>query len=643
MAGDVKVAVVTGQIATGATGTADFTKADFGTPKAAIIIITRDSSDGSTSAVQYAVSIGFTDFTDERFIAGQSEDGAAKENADCRKGVDHSYYILNSGGDASGSGNASVITDGVQLTNDDASGGVFATVVLFGGADLDVKVGSHVLSNNSVNDTNATTTGIDQDIVFFIGVDRSGEDSTGTGVRNSFGVASTGREASQSIANQCQGFTVDHGNVVGAPIAVRRNARCLSITDEGGGLDWGIRLSAADVTSFTTTIEDKSPGSGMEVYYLALALSVSDGRLKSEIGSVDGPVVSGDWSPAPLAFTPQYVGLGISTLGAINSISQTASAGAIGISHNTGSGEEGCHSWYDEDATDTINTNNCFRSRAIYLFDDDGSTIAYDLSHSSFNSDGWTYSQVGTPSATASKWFYWAIEEAPAAGADIDITVPVASLTITTFAPTQQIITNVPVQTLSINTAAVTQEILTRVPSANLTLISFAPTILQTFDHQRNIPTQTLSLDTFSVTQQIITTVPTQTLSITTFTPIVVLTANIDLSPASASFSLSTAAPNIQVSINIVPSTASLILTTTAPIILVGINIIITPNKADLTLATVAPSIINAPDAEKELTFVRLKAIDLLGIKITANTNLIGSRINDDGLMGIELRAKRPA
>jgi hypothetical protein len=134
-------------------------------------------------------------------------------------------------------------------------------------------------------------------------------------------------------------------------------------------------------------------------------------RLMSEIGSIDSPTASGNWSKTGLPFKPQYVGLAVNNIDAESTIKGDGQAGALGMSHNTGSGEEACLSWYDEDGTASVNSNSMFKSQAILLQDDGVTGDTYDLSHSSFDDDGWTYSQVGTPSGTASKWIYWAIEE----------------------------------------------------------------------------------------------------------------------------------------------------------------------------------------------------------------------------------------
>ena len=131
MAGQVKVAVVSGAISSSGTGTANFTKADFGTPKACIVLLSFDTADDVNVAAEGKASIGFSDFTNHRCITHQDEDGSAKVDSDCRKSNTKTYVILDVGGVVDIDGVASTIADGVQLTNTTniSASAVFATVV----------------------------------------------------------------------------------------------------------------------------------------------------------------------------------------------------------------------------------------------------------------------------------------------------------------------------------------------------------------------------------------------------------------------------------------------------------------------------------------------------------------------------------
>ncbi len=415
MAGDVKVAVVSGQISSSASGTADFVKSGFGTPKACRIILSGDTTDNASVLATGSLSVGLSDFTNHRCVTSWDEDAQGKVTSNARKSNTKSY-VLHEELTVDIDGTASTITDGVRLTNTTNVSGtaVFATVIMFGGADLQFSLDSIVLGNG-VDLTTVVTTGIPQDLVFFIGVDIAGEDSTSTGINNSFGVVDISDDQA-TIVNRAVGWTSDHNNNAGSPSAVIRNDRCLKVLTEAAADDWGVELTAATATSYTVTTRDVSPGAGMEIYALALDL---DDR-GSKVGSVDSPISGATWTPnVALGFTPQYVGLGLTHLTAENTIVEDTTAGGHGISSNTGPGEETCHSCYNEEAAAVTNTNSLFRSRAIDLRNDDVTTVIQDHSHSSFDSGGWTYVINTENETTAKKWFYWAIEEVAAAATSL--------------------------------------------------------------------------------------------------------------------------------------------------------------------------------------------------------------------------------
>lgn len=409
-AGQVSVAVVSGAISSSGTGTANFTQSGFGTPKACIILLSFDTTDDTSIAAQNRASIGFSDFTNHRSITHQSEDGSAKVDSDARKSATKAYVVLDIAGLVDIDGTASTITDGVQLTNTTnvSASAVFATVIMFGGSDLQISLDSISLGNG-VDLTTVTTTSIEQDLVFFIGVDVSGEDSSSTGINNSFGVADISNDQA-TIVNRCIGWASDHNNAVGSPFSVIRNNRALTQIAETGALEWGIELTSATTTSYTITTRDVSPGAGMEVY--ALALNLDDRG--SKIGSVDSPTSGATWTPSvTLGFIPQHVGLGVTQAQAEGTIqADNVDAGSLGISSNTGTGEETFHGWYSDDGGATADTANNFRSRVLDLRNDDTSVIIQDQSHSSFNSGDWTYTINTENETVARKWFYWAVEEA---------------------------------------------------------------------------------------------------------------------------------------------------------------------------------------------------------------------------------------
>lgn len=420
MPGDVTVAVVSGPLSSGGAGSADFTKVGFGTPKACLVLLSFDAVDDASVAAEGKASIGLSDFTNHRCITHQDEDGSAKADCDARKSNTKAYVLLDVAGAVDIDGTASAIVDGVRLTNatNVSASAVFATVVMFGGADLVVDLRRTVIA--SAQDVTAMiphsgfTDGNDK-LIFFIGTDISAEDSSSSGINSAFGVChATGSDAGGwTLVQRCLGWGSDHNNNVGSPNAIISIDRVLDMITEVGAQDWGLEVTGLDhaPAEWTVTTRDNGAGAGMEVYSLALDL---DNR-SAKVGSVDSPISGATWTPAvSLGFTPQYVGLGLTDLSLENVISTDAEAGTQGIASTTGSGEETCHSWYNEDASALMNTNNLFRSRVIDIRDDDVAAIIQDHSFLSFQSGGWTYTINTENEDTAKKWFYWAIEEAAA-------------------------------------------------------------------------------------------------------------------------------------------------------------------------------------------------------------------------------------
>jgi hypothetical protein len=412
MAGDVKVAVASATQSSTDSATQDYTISGFGTPKAALIIASADASDGVSATPGGRSCIGFFDGTRQGSLAHQDEDASAKVDCDGARDYTKGAQTIDIAGSPT-TITASFITDGVRLTNDATQAWAgFVQVVLFGGADFSGECDTAIVGSNSGNTATKTynTSGLDPHLVMFIGIDKN-TDGARTGIINSFGIASINAPTRDTFVNRCMSWTSDHNNTAGAPSSVLQNNRCLSMVDESGGLDWGIELTAATADGFTITTRDVNAGASMEVFYLALHL---DDRA-SKIGSVTGPTTTADWSPSvSLGFTPQYVGLGMTALDTgvgENTIDSTGLAGSHGISNNTGTGEEKFCGWYNEDAAPTINTNNNFRSRAVDIKDDVGSTTLLDMSHSSFDSGGWTYTVNSESLTTGQLYFYWAIEE----------------------------------------------------------------------------------------------------------------------------------------------------------------------------------------------------------------------------------------
>lgn len=414
VAGEVRIDVVHGQLSSSGTGSVNFIVPGMGTPKACLIILTHSAVDGSfdSSSDHSRICIAFTDFSSNtagRLITAQSEDAAAKEDCDTRKagtGTNDEYMLLNVGGNVQIQGNLNLIPDGVSVTNGQniGSSAAFMTIIFFSGDDLQVSIDT-VSTPNGVGNTVQTTTGVDADLIFFLGADVSGEGTTSSGINMTFGVAHISKDH-YTVTQRCIGWAADHASAAGTPSAHLRTNRCLSILTEAGALDWGLEVTAASSKAFTMTERDNGSGSGMEIY----AMSLSFGALNAGVGSIDGPIATGAHVKTGLGWRPQYVGMLLTDLPLETTIDESDQAGVLGISSNAGPGQETCHSWYDDDNAATIDTATYFSSTVVDFYDDVHTTQLQQHSHTSFDSDGWTNEVEAEDETTAKKWFYWAIE-----------------------------------------------------------------------------------------------------------------------------------------------------------------------------------------------------------------------------------------
>ncbi len=420
MAGaDVKVSVQSGVLSTSGSGTTDFTEADLGTPKAWIVLVGFDETDDTTVQDQSRMSIGFGDGTSNFCISHQDDHASAKVDCDSIKSNTKSFIIMEDGATTIIDGTSAATTDGVQLTNTTNTDGdaPFVTVIMFGGADLNISlqsttIGSSVGNTATVDHASDGFTDGNDKLVFFIGVDLSGEDSAGTGINNSYGVCHiSGPSGSETIVQRSIGWASDHNATEGAPSFEITTDRVLNIIAEDGTADWGLEVTSIESDGdIIVTTRDTGAGSAMEVYSLALDL----GSSKAKVDSVNSPTTT-TFAISGMGFKPQYVGMmltDVDTESTARDAVQTAlnEAGVAGISSNAGSGSEICHSWYNTEATPTTDTATLFRSRVIDLRTHVTGGVIQDHSHSSFDSGGVTHTVNTENEDVAKKWAFWAIE-----------------------------------------------------------------------------------------------------------------------------------------------------------------------------------------------------------------------------------------
>ena len=144
--------------------------------------------------------------------------------------------LLDEAGVVTIDGTISAIADGIKLTNTTNTGAdaIFVTVIIYGGADITISVGS-ITINSSVGSTatgahSGFTDGNDK-LAYFIGTDIDAEDTVSTGINNSYGVCHiTGNDAGgYTFTQRAIGWAEEEAAASSSPSQIWSNIYSLSI------------------------------------------------------------------------------------------------------------------------------------------------------------------------------------------------------------------------------------------------------------------------------------------------------------------------------------------------------------------------------------------------------------------------------
>ena len=149
--------------------TMDITISGFGTPKAAIVILTAGISDGTISQ-NGVMSIGYTDGTNQVCTAGQSADNVGTMATGRRHANDRVAMVPSgaSGSELLGISFDSWVTDGIRLKFETLTwSNRLVTVVLIGGDDVaEAHAGYHDDLGTGSSAVDITSVGFESDLVF---------------------------------------------------------------------------------------------------------------------------------------------------------------------------------------------------------------------------------------------------------------------------------------------------------------------------------------------------------------------------------------------------------------------------------------------------------------------------------------------
>lgn len=385
------------------TGTQDITISGFGTPKAALFVVTRGVTD-ETLAAHAIIGWGVADGTNQRAFTAKHEDNQGTTDADCRCMTDECIAINDVDNTIDGEANFdSFITDGVRINWGNApAAGYLLTVILFGG-DIQVNVRDITTTATLGATTSDTTCGFEPDVIFFGG---NGfipfNDFNNTAYLPVLGIATN---ESGGIKQGLMAVTDGNGFTTSGAGVHHSNKYCQAAYFTSGGYAGAMELTSFDANGFTVTHREDTT---VTVPAAFLAIKFDDNS-QFELDFIDSPTSTGDHDITSIGFQPNFVYQLVSFIDTEESSDTAgAEAGSFGISVFDGTNEY-CIMISTEDNVGTTNTNSISSDKAVKVIDNAG-TVVFEGSFDSFLSNGWRINYPSTVDGTARKWIALAIQ-----------------------------------------------------------------------------------------------------------------------------------------------------------------------------------------------------------------------------------------
>lgn len=384
-------------------GTQDITVTGFGTPVAAMFLMTHATAD-STPVANAWLGYGATDGTRQWTVACSSADNSANTSDGSRQMTDQCISTVGvSGAVDSEAAFSAWITDGVRINWGVAPASAqFLVVVLFGGSIATARADTIDLGTSTSAQTYASM-GFEADVLFTAGVMNLNIDSNIAShglwmgfVHNAGGGTITQMNQSWVERNN-QAAGIPHSRMMtdkfGAALLVTNG----SVLHEYSASNFG--ASGFDFTS-------SANASSHRFHFLALDL----GSLSAAVVQYDPPT-SATTSTISASFTPQFNFLLMNACQAVDTTEADADAGSFAVSV---SDEDDQYAFANsiEDAAATTNTASEADNAAVLMTDHTGAAM-YAGTQTSFSGSG-TNLSFSAANGTTRKWIALMIEGAAA-------------------------------------------------------------------------------------------------------------------------------------------------------------------------------------------------------------------------------------
>jgi hypothetical protein len=406
------MAVVTAAANT-STGTQNFTVSGFGTPIAAMFVVSRATS--GSEAAHAAICVGFTDGTRNRVVCMQSEDGGTRTDSDSSTSSSQCVRILDAGAtsiDGEADWNAWV-TDGVQIdwTNAPASA-YLVTVILFGGSMSQAYTNHVDLTNTFPTTVDVTAPGFRPNLVIAACCDAEGIDSSGTAGKLSLGFVhdDNGTVTQMSYCHQERNNQGTSANGNG-----KRTDMGIHAVAFDGTYDWGGSFNTFDANGFSVTANNAAMNSTAMIYLAIDTGTTVEVKIQEEVtpGSTGTQGYTGyGWVPDGVMFCLTY----LTASGNDTDAGVEAAGFSFGAMDNT---DEAAQAFRSRDNVGTPDTGSFANQSAIPLaiLEEDGVGAHVTGVYTSMDSDGYTINYLTSVPSSPVYFIACAISETQAAPA----------------------------------------------------------------------------------------------------------------------------------------------------------------------------------------------------------------------------------
>lgn len=405
--------VAQGTLASGATGTADFTVTGFGTCKGALVFVNRSNTTNNpeTGTGTSWHSSGFFDGTTQVCYAHHTEDGnTSPGSTDCWNMYSNNKVAMwcNNAGTIQFAATATTITNGIRITTDTSDGSAHHCVVVLipdtGVANIKAQVVD--CSGISAGKVEVTNNGFQPDMVFVLAGRGTANETVEVDFLHNFGVAV--RDGSDT--NMCMSIVEDDGRDLSAQTTYLSNIssdQMCAIVNSNGGLVWSMQLGSFDASGWTSSkwdvyVNPVDPTNQLNDTddYLALAIQFT-GAPNFDLTQYTAPTATGSWAQTAPGFQPTF-GLVFGTEGVVDNTSgdDTNAESFIILPFDSTTQWSLGHCSADNVSTVTTSTYSLTGWRMVEDNGVPGTNDTFQATFTSFDANGFTWNFSAVPGSS---------------------------------------------------------------------------------------------------------------------------------------------------------------------------------------------------------------------------------------------------